>query len=537
MTDYGHDLEFGLFPSPDAARADRVVELAHVAEVSGLDLVTVQDHPYQARHLDAWTLLSVLAARTSTLRVALNVANLPLRQPVVLAKSVASLDLLTGGRVELGLGAGAFWDPIVAAGGTRLTAGESVEALEEAITVIRGVWAGEGTVRVDGRFHRAVGLHSGPAPAHPVGIWLGAYKPRMLRLTGRLADGWLPSMGYADPDALGAMNAAIDEAAVAAGRAPEAVRRLYNVSGSFGRRGGRGLSGSPTDWAEQLAGLTLEHGMATFILGTDDPDDVRRFGEEVAPLVRELVATERERAAGAPAAETASAAAVPAVPDERPARADAGLGSGAGRLPTHPVVVPTPDDGTRLTASLPWDESARPTYPLRPDPAAQEGYSAHELSTPQHLVDVHDHLRSELAQVRDVVDQVVRGHLAVGAARSAVNAMTMRQNNWTLGAYCESYCRIVTGHHTNEDVALFPHLRRSDPLAVPVIDRLEEEHEVIHDVLDDVDRALVALVADEAGALDRLREVVDLLTDTLLSHLSYEERELLHPLARYGFTR
>ena len=355
----------------------------------------------------------------------------------------------------------------------------------------------------------------------------------MLRLTGRLADGWLPSMGYADPDALGAMNAVIDEAAVGAGRAPEAVRRLYNVSGSFGRGGGRGLGGSPADWAEQLAGLTLEHGMATFILGTDDADDVRRFGEEVAPLVRDLVATERERAASAPVAGTPSATAVPVVPHEVPADPV----SVAPAQRTAPVVVPTPDDGTRLTASLPWDESLRPTYPLRPDPAAQEGYSAHQLATPQHLVDVHDHLRSELAQVRDVVDQVVRGHLAVGAARSAVNAMTMRQNNWTLGAYCESYCRIVTGHHTNEDVALFPHLRRSDPVAVPVIDRLEEEHEVIHDVLDDVDRALVALVADEDGALDRLREVVDLLTDTLLSHLSYEERELLHPLARYGFTR
>lgn len=156
---------------------------------------------------------------------------------------------------------------------------------------------------------------------------------------------------------------------------------------------------------------------------------------------------------------------------------------------------------------------------------------------PQHLIDVHNHLRSELTQLRDVVDQVVRGHLQVGAARSAVNAMTMRQNNWTLGAYCESYCRIVTGHHSLEDAAIFPHLRAQDPDARPVIDRLEDEHEVIHDVLDDVDRALVALVADEPGALDRLRHVVDLLTDTLLSHLAYEERELLHPLARHGMTR
>ncbi len=144
MTDYGHELEFGLFPSPDAARAQHVLELAAVAEVSGLDLVTVQDHPYQARHLDAWTLLSVIAARTSAVRVALNVANLPLRNPVVLAGSVASLDVLSGGRVELGIGTGAFWDGIEAAGGVRLAPGEAVEALEEAIAVIRAMWVGEG---------------------------------------------------------------------------------------------------------------------------------------------------------------------------------------------------------------------------------------------------------------------------------------------------------------------------------------------------------------------------------------------------------
>src|SRR5689334_10487449 len=273
--DYGQELRFGLFPTPNAANLDHVLLLAEVAEVSGLDLLTVQDHPYQARHVDAWTLISVIAARSASLRVALNVANLPLRPPAVLAKSVATLDLVTGGRVDLGLGAGAFWDAIVAAGGTRLSAKESVDALEEGIEVIRGVWQADSrSVHVEGRHHRVSGLHPGPAPAHAVEIWLGAYKPRMLRLTGRYADGWLPSMGYVDPDVLGGMNEAIDAAARGAGRDPVAVRRLYNVSA-------RGLQGTQQDWADQLATLTLEHGMSTFILGTDDVDEVRRFGEEV----------------------------------------------------------------------------------------------------------------------------------------------------------------------------------------------------------------------------------------------------------------
>ncbi len=343
MTDYGHGLEFGLFPSPDAASAQRVLELAAVAEVSGLDLLTVQDHPYQARHLDAWTLLSVVAARTSTLRVAPNVANLPLRNPVVLAGSVASLDILSGGRVELGLGTGAFWDAIEAAGGVRLAPGEAVEALEEAIGVIRAMWAGSGSVRLDGAHHRASGLHSGPAPVHPVGIWVGAYKPRMLRLTGRLADGWLPSQGYAGPETLGELNARIDEAAVAAGRVPEAVRRLYNVSGTFGSGGGF-LRGRPSDWAEQLAELTLEQGMATYILGTDDPDDVRRFGEEVAPLVRDLVAAERERRAGV--ADAVPSPSAGALPDRDPSVADpVPSGAAADAVPGDAAAAGASDSG------------------------------------------------------------------------------------------------------------------------------------------------------------------------------------------------
>ena len=160
---------------------------------------------------------------------------------------------------------------------------------------------------------------------------------------------------------------------------------------------------------------------------------------------------------------------------------------------------------------------------------------------PQHFVDVHDHLRSELTQVRDVVDQVRRGTLSAGAARSVVNTMAMRQNNWTLGAYCESYCRVVTGHHTLEDRSIFVHLRRAEPDLTPVLDRLEQEHLVIADVLEQVDDALVGLVgADTYGragqeALDEIQRSLDLLTDTLLSHLAYEERELLHPLARHGF--
>jgi hypothetical protein len=152
----------------------------------------------------------------------------------------------------------------------------------------------------------------------------------------------------------------------------------------------------------------------------------------------------------------------------------------------------------------------------------------------QHLIDVHDHLRGELAQIRDLAQQVAAGTLAPGQARSHLNDMAIRQNNWTLGTYCESYCRVVTMHHTIEDRSFFPGLRRADPRLVPVVNRLEAEHRAIHDVIERVDQALVALITEPEGITDLLA-AIDLLTDTLLSHLSYEERELVEPLARLGF--
>ncbi len=295
MPDLGHPLQFGSFLTPTAADPQGVLDLALLSERLGLDLVTVQDHPYQPAFLDTWTLLSVIAARTTTVRVAPNVANLPLRRPAVLARSVASLDLLSGGRVELGLGAGAFWDAIAAMGGHRLTPGEAVTALTEAIDVVRQVWdaPARGGVRVEGRHHRVVGAKRGPAPAHPVEIWLGAYGPRMLAVTGRLADGWLPSLGHLQPGDLARGNRVVDDAAEAAGRSPADVRRLLNVSGRFAPGGDGPLTGPPAQWARTLAALALDDGVSVFILGSDDPDDLRRFAGDVAPAVREIVDAER----------------------------------------------------------------------------------------------------------------------------------------------------------------------------------------------------------------------------------------------------
>jgi alkanesulfonate monooxygenase SsuD/methylene tetrahydromethanopterin reductase-like flavin-dependent oxidoreductase (luciferase family) len=199
----------------------------------------------------------------------------------------SSPDRLSGGRFELGLGAGAFWGAIEAMGARRLTTGQAVTALDEAARVIRETWdAGvRGVVRVSGEHYQVSVAKRGPRPAHDIRIWLGAYKPRMLRLTGRVADGWLPSLGHLQPSEFAEAKTRVDEAAEEAGRSPRDARRLLNLGAEL-----------PTD---QLAKLALTHGSALILL-TDDTVVIERVGGEVGPAVRPQVAIERARQTGRP---------------------------------------------------------------------------------------------------------------------------------------------------------------------------------------------------------------------------------------------
>ena len=276
-------VQLGIFVVPDATDPQAALDQIFAADQAGLDIVGIQDHPYQRRFFDTWTLLAYAAGRTERVRLVPDVINLPLRLPSVLAKSAASLDVLSGGRLELGLGAGAFWDNIEAMGGPRRTPKESVDALEEAIAILRAWWSGDRTVDVDGEHYGVHGAKPGPPPAHPIGIWLGAYGPRMLRVTGRLADGWLPSLGPMSEDDAPRMQAAVDESARKAGRDPGDIERALNVMT---------LDGDPGGWADQLARYASDLRFTTLIAGVPDDDPVgyvRRLGEDVAPRVRDLV--------------------------------------------------------------------------------------------------------------------------------------------------------------------------------------------------------------------------------------------------------
>lgn len=301
MNDYGHDLLFGSFVTPAAQPARRPVELAVASERAGLDLVSFQDHPYQSSFHDTSTLLTYVAARTTRIAVAGNVTSLPLRPPLGLARTAATVDRLSGGRFRLGLGAGAFWDGIARMGGRRLSTGQGIGALREAIGLIRDAWDPQqsGPLDHDGEFYRAEGAARAPYAHGPIPIWVGSYKPRMLALTGAVSDGWLPSLEYVDGGLPGVAdgNQRIDDAAREAGRDPAAVRRLMNFMRAGFAPGPGFLDGPPELWIDRLTTLARDYGISVFNIGGDDPTTFARFGAEIAPAVRENVARARRRPA------------------------------------------------------------------------------------------------------------------------------------------------------------------------------------------------------------------------------------------------
>jgi alkanesulfonate monooxygenase SsuD/methylene tetrahydromethanopterin reductase-like flavin-dependent oxidoreductase (luciferase family) len=175
-----------------------------------------------------------------------------------------------------------------------------VEALDEAIDVIRLLWSSERSVSFEGKYYKLNDARPGPRPAHPISIWVGAFKPRMIRLVGRKADGWLPSLGVLSREEMRAAQDQIDAAAEKAGRDPRSIRRVLNLQGLIGegpapRRSelpvgylaGEPLAGSADWWVETLAGFA-DDGFDTLVFWPVDPtpDQVAMFAREVAPQLR-----------------------------------------------------------------------------------------------------------------------------------------------------------------------------------------------------------------------------------------------------------
>ncbi len=293
-----YSLQFGANIDPNVADPEEAVARAQVAEDAGYDLALMQDHPYNPEHLDTWTVLGAIATSTNRIIVGSNVSPLPLRPPVMLAKAVASLQLLTHGRVILGLGAGGFPTHLAAFGAPTRSPGESVTALDEGIQLIRQLWSNNQAISFDGDVYQTRDAMFGPKPEPAVPIWIGGGKPRMLRLIGRLGDGILLSAPRVPLEALSSINATIDQAALAAGRDPNAVRRAYNVMGDIVDSGGDDAPAGgggvyPVDaWIRDLTTYAQTGRIDTFIFwpNHDRHAQLRRFAAEVIPGVRAALA-------------------------------------------------------------------------------------------------------------------------------------------------------------------------------------------------------------------------------------------------------
>ena len=194
-------------------------------------------------------------------------------------------------------------------------------------------------------------------------------------------------------------------------------------------------------------------------------------------------------------------------------------------------IVPTAPPSARFSKRTVLDEASRPTAP---EPAPEVSFTARGIAVGRHLVDVHDHYRGELRELRGLLDRVTRGVITAGQARGELNRFALRANNWALGGVCQRQCVSFAEHHTAEDGSIFPHLGSRQHSLQDVLDRLDLEHRVIGEVLEEIDTALVHL-ARNPTEIGPITEAVDLLTDTMLSHFAYEERELIAPLAQHGF--
>jgi len=300
---------FGLSIVPN--NAEKAFTLARTADELELDIIGVQDHPYNGTFFDTWTLISSLAASTKKIRYFSDVSDLPMRPPAMLAKTTATLDIITKGRVELGIGAGAFWDAIHTYGGPRRNPGEAVAALEEAMQVIHLIWNFGGPrrrVSFPGKYYQLENAQAGPSPYHNIGIWLGATRPRMMELIGRSGDGWvIPLSSYMSRDEIRAAQQLINAAARKSNRSLDSIARVSNIIGVIDEQGGLNKSsgektpfvGSTSQWVDWMVSSYKDLGVDTFVFWPaaegQEESQLRLFAERVVPKVR---ASLREKATG-----------------------------------------------------------------------------------------------------------------------------------------------------------------------------------------------------------------------------------------------
>jgi alkanesulfonate monooxygenase SsuD/methylene tetrahydromethanopterin reductase-like flavin-dependent oxidoreductase (luciferase family) len=289
---FGLGLETGLADIP------QLLPQATACDAAGLDVVSVSDHPNYADRVDAYAALGMILGATQRISGVVNLTNIGIRSAPLLARTVAGLSALSDRRIILGIGAGTLWDELARLGITPRSPAEAVQAMEEAITVVRALTGGGGPVDFTGRFYHLRAAAPSPEPTPP--IWTGSQGPRSLAATGRLADGWVPAHA-ADwrSSRVATSRPLIDEAAVAAGRDPSDIVTVYNLGGQITNHhmptprdeDGRWIGGSADQWIDELASAVIDYGAAgIFYLPNGQPESaIHRWLHEIVPEVRRAI--------------------------------------------------------------------------------------------------------------------------------------------------------------------------------------------------------------------------------------------------------
>jgi alkanesulfonate monooxygenase SsuD/methylene tetrahydromethanopterin reductase-like flavin-dependent oxidoreductase (luciferase family) len=285
------DLLFGLNVPTSAQPEYDPIGLAIEAERLGFDFVSANDHPCGTNpSSEVWTLLTWIAARTSRIHVASRVLGVPYRAPAMMAKMAETLDRLSGGRLILGLGGGAADDEFRAFGLGVPSPLQKVVGLEEAVRIVRGLWT-EPEFTFEGQRYQTEGAEIEPKPQRHIPIWLGTFGPHALDVTGRLADGWIPSYELAPPDNVVGMRRRIDTAAVDSGRDPAEIVSVYNlvVRVETGATSTPALiAGTANDIVDRLVEFVrIGFGAFNFIArGPDEHEQRAMLANDVIPAVR-----------------------------------------------------------------------------------------------------------------------------------------------------------------------------------------------------------------------------------------------------------
>lgn len=277
-------------PTSAAAGADPVA-YARRAEDLGFDYVSANDHPCgSSPTFETWTMLTWIAAQTSRIGIATRVLGVPFRNVPMVAKMAETLDRLSGGRLILGLGGGGSDEEFRGFGIPVPSPRDKIDGLTEAVQLIRGLWS-QPTFTYDGQLHRTFEAELEPKPERQIPIWLGTFGPRGLAATGRLGDGWIPSLSHAPPETVPAMRDRLLRAAADAGRDPRGIACTYNIAVHIGENAKARpgvVAGPSTAVADVLLGYRELGftGINVAFIGPDIVGQINRFAADVLPSLR-----------------------------------------------------------------------------------------------------------------------------------------------------------------------------------------------------------------------------------------------------------